>query len=308
MKNVLVIGSVNMDFFIFGQRVPNPGESLIMESFNKAIGGKGLNQALALKKQGVNTRFQCCIGDDFFSKEINDFLVSVGFGDTVVKKQSDSGVVFIGIDAEGQNTMMVCPNANTKMSINDIPQDTLEWADIIVMQQEIALDTIADVLSYAKKHGKLTVFNAAPAGSINYINCDDVDYLIVNEQEFMTILGIDDFSSENIEGYLNRLQKMGFKNIIFTNGANGVYFYAESQLYFLKSHKVDVLNTVGAGDTFIGTWIAYLIRYNDPIQALKYANVAAAIMISQKKAASDTELTEQIIIEFIKIIPGGSNE
>ena len=300
MNKVLVIGSINVDFIAFGERVPTPGETLLMDTYTKSIGGKGFNQALALKARNIDTRFQCCIGDDDLSLEIKKTLQKNEFHDIKVCKDSKCGVVFIGIDKQGQNTIMSCPNSNLHLTIDDVSDEIINWSDIVILQQEIAFNTVKDVLSKSKKNGKITIFNAAPAHSINYISPSDVDYLIVNEQEFLHILNLKVLDLDSIEKNFQYLAELGFNNIILTNGGKGIFYFIDKHYGFINSYKVKVLNTVGAGDTFIGVWTAYLLKSNDSILALKYANAAAAIMISQKQAMSDTILTEETILDFMK--------
>ncbi|MGL5955020.1 MAG: ribokinase [Brevinema sp.] len=299
MKNVLVIGSVNVDFIVFGDRIPSYGETVIMKSYYKNIGGKGFNQAMVIKNLGINTQFQGSIGDDDLGIFIQKELKKNKFIGTKIQKNSDSGIVFIGVDKLGQNTIMSCPNSNLSLSIDDISQHLFDWADIIILQQEIDYQTVKDILNKAKSLGKLTVFNAAPAYPIDYIDPKCVDYLIVNEQEFAVITNSTYVDINKIPVLLEELSNKGYKNIILTNGGKGVFYYFSGQYGFIKSHKVDVVNTVGAGDTFIGAWVASYINHRNPVSALHYANAVAALKISQKKESKDICISEKQINALI---------
>lgn len=176
--SVLVVGSFIVDCVATCKRAPEAGETVVGDSYNTYLGGKGANQAFAAIRMGSKTTMVGCVGNDGFGKEFFETLSAEGF-DTSVVKVSDAhstGVSLVTVEHSGQNRICMTPGANLDYLLEDLDklEDLIKNSDIIVTQLEMRYDVAAHLAKLAKKYGKKFILNPAPAAPIDDETLDGI--------------------------------------------------------------------------------------------------------------------------------------
>lgn len=247
MKTVYVLGSLNTDLVISTDKIPEEGETVSGSNFRTGCGGKGLNQAVAAAKLGSEVKFLGAIGEDSFGEQMLNLLKANKVDVKNVKKLPNvsSGIAMIVL-YNGNNRIVLDLAANLLISKSDIDSFLLgaKKGDIFVTQLENNLDAIEYGLKSAKEKGMITVLNPAPADVkiSKFLEC--VDYLIPNETEY-------------------ELLKQTIPNstrLIITLGEKGYKYIFNSVTFSGEAPKVNVIDTTGAGDCFVGAFVSMLAK------------------------------------------------
>ncbi len=303
---VLIIGSSNMDLNIYSKRFPNPGETITGGTFKQFLGGKGANQAVASVRSGARTIFIGKIGLDLFGDQMISRLRDEGINMNYVIRdpQEPSGVAFILIDENGENMISVAPGANFKLSPNEIRSKTkiIKNANSMVVQMEIPMETIQDVFTIASKGNVIKILNPAPLKPIPQEILNKVDIIVPNEGELFrlhSLLGFKDSTEEGKQKIIHTskdIASLGIKYIITTLGSKGCIIFdgRENNYFEVPAPKVKTVDTVGAGDCFIGVLASMLSRGESILDAVKYAIIAASIAVTRKGAQESMPFLNEI--------------
>lgn len=278
MKNVLVIGSVNIDTTIYVDHFPIEGESTIGKNKFVQLGGKGANQAVAIANSGlVNCIFKCCVGSDNNGKvvlnELNKYPLKI------VPKVSnlDTGTAFIEVDSSSQNKIIVLSGANGNLDKDDIDDSIFNNVDCVVLQNEIPIDTIEFIINKAHALHKTIVFNPAPFKPINSSILKYVDYLVPNESE------LEQFTKTNdVEKGAKKFLSLGCKHVIVTLGSKGSILFSDDKRIETPAFKVHAIDTVAAGDTFVGYFTSGIMSGMSLENSLKLATKASSICVTRR--------------------------
>lgn len=245
MKTIYVLGSLNTDLTIMCDRLPVEGETVEGSNFRTGCGGKGLNQAIAAAKLGAEVKFLGAVGNDLFGhdmiKALNDQKVDVKH--VKVLNDVSSGVAMITLNNHN-NRIILSLGANLKITNKDVDEflkDAKE-GDIFLTQLENNLDAIEYGLKVAFEKGLVTVLNPAPATKEIAKSIRFCEYFVPNESEF-ELLGETAHEA---------------KNLLITLGKDGYKFISKDRTFSGKAPKVNVVDTTGAGDCFIGA-LCYML-------------------------------------------------
>ncbi len=282
MKNILVIGSTNIDIIARVSHLPVPGETVGNAVLSEAFGGKGANQAIAAARAGGNVTFVTCMGKDekghqalknFQNDKINTKYISE-------VDKSHTGTALIFVDDKGENFIAVAPEANRFMDKKKVDQlqDVIRNAGLIILQLEIPYETVVYVIELAKKYRKKVLLNPVPARKMEDRVLQSVDYLILNESEVKILTGRDKGSYQTLGETL--LQK-GTENIILTLGSKGAYVCSRKLKKHVGGFVVVPVDTTAAGDTFCGAFAASILTNDDLPDAVRFANAAAALSVTK---------------------------
>ena len=283
---ILVIGSSNMDITAHVGHLPLPGETVSGKDYCKAFGGKGANQAVAAAKLGGDVTFITALGNDEAGAEMKRHFQEEGINTDYIITDSSAptGTAFIFVSEKGENCIAVIPGANGTLSPErfSATEKALEDCDIVVLQGEIPHETVSTVIARAASLGKKVLLNPAPAYKVDEDTLSRVDILIVNEVEAGVVSGIP-FSTENLPAIAEKLLRCGISNVIITLGGDGVYMRNSVAEFRLSSYNCmfDVVDTVGAGDTFCGAIATRADKDLLDLDALRFANAAAGISVSR---------------------------
>lgn len=294
MAKVLNFGSLNIDFVYTVSNFVRPGEtiqSLGMEIFS---GGKGLNQSIALSRGGCETYHAGCVGEKD-GQFLIDILNEAGVNTSGIQRlETGTGNAIIQVDSTGENCILLFGGANQKVDQEHIARViTLnDCNDFLLLQNEI--NNIEFILKKAHERGMKIVFNPAPYHeSIHALPLELVDYLIVNEIEGADIAGIQNDDGATILTAL--CKKFPHTTIVLTLGSKGVMCYDGGKVYLHGSYQVPVVDTTAAGDTFIGFFIACLMRGFDMEKILEFSSKASAITVSRMGAAPAIPTLEEVL-------------
>jgi ribokinase len=283
MAQVTVIGSINYDILSTMERAPKAGETVNGETVQLMPGGKGLNQAVAARQQGVPVSFVGKVGRDMFGDRILSFFAEKGIDATHVGRSADeaTGSALILVDATAENRIVVIPAANRQIVPDDADGLTLSPGDILASQFEVPRTTIAALFAKGRAAGARTLLNAAPAlDDAPDSLWTDTDILVVNETELGHFAGVDlpgDAAVADIAATARRLLRRPDQVIIATLGVRGALAVTAEGETLVPGRKVVAVDTTGAGDCFVGSLSARLAAGDDLATAMRYANVAASI-------------------------------
>lgn len=293
MKKIAVIGSINMDLTAKAQRIPSKGETVSGWDLKYLPGGKGANQAVAAARLGGKVAMYGCVGDDAFADKLIASLVQNGVDTAHVKRIADtsSGIAMITV-AENDNSIVVIPGANnyvTKEYLYSVKDSLLE-ADIVIMQNEIPLESVVETVEILKGKGKTIIYNPAPVVPFSNGVLEMISYLTPNEHEAALL-----FPKEKD---LNSILKCQNGKLIVTLGKDGIAAYENGKVIRIPARPTKVVDTTGAGDTFNGAFAYALANGYSLEKALRFANVAASLSTEKAGAQGGMPTLDEVIAEL----------
>ncbi|MFX1364374.1 MAG: ribokinase [Promethearchaeota archaeon] len=303
---VLIIGSSNMDLNIYSKRFPYPGETVTGGIFKQFLGGKGANQAVASVRSGSKTIFIGKIGADLFGDQMVSKLTSEGINmDHIIRdSKNPSGVAFILVDENGENMISVAPGANVNLKPEEIRSKTqlIKNANSIIVQMEIPTETIQEIFNIASEGNCIKILNPAPLKPLPIEILRNVDIIIPNEGELYQLhnqLGFKNILVEGIQKIVQisrDLADLGVEYIITTLGKKGSIIFEKkiNKFYEIAAPAVHTVDTVGAGDCFIGVLASFLNKGETILNAVKSATVAASIAVTKKGAQESMPYLSEI--------------
>ena len=302
-KKIAVIGSSNTDMIIQTQRIPRPGETILGGRFSIASGGKGANQAVASARAGGDVSFIARVGDDMFGKTaIEGFEKDkINTEHIIIDKNQPSGVAFIFVADDGENSIGVASGANANLSVNDINKTSgiIRSADILLMQLEIPVETVEYAVSLANKHGTKVILNPAPAQALSDSLLQNVFIFTPNETEAEFFTGLKIEKKGDAQKAADVLLKKNINTVIITLGAKGALIATTSKKEFVPGFKVNAVDTTAAGDVFNGTLAVAIAEGKELEHATSFANAAAALSVTRLGAQpSAPDLNE--ILKFMQ--------
>jgi ribokinase len=290
-KQIVVVGSVNLDLVCTGKRIPAPGETVTGNKFQTFFGGKGANQAVAVGRLGYSVSMIAKVGDDEFGNQLRKGLrtAAVNIRHVTTAEGTASGVALISVDARGQNSIMVIPGANGKLLPEDVESTLpiLRAAGMILTQLEIPMETVEYLCEISRRNGVPLMLDPAPARNLPRKILKQVSYLTPNETEMCTLCGIPspDLNEGIIAESAKNLRSKGAANVIIKLGARGAYLdAADKQRKLIPSFKVPVVDSTAAGDAFNAGLAVALLRGNSLPDAVRYAAAVGAVSVTRAGA------------------------
>jgi ribokinase len=281
---IVVIGSANCDLILKGERLPRPGETVLGGKFLTAAGGKGANQAVAAVRLGAQVSFVACLGRDWMGDQALAHYRAEGVNCDYVTRSDDlpSGVALIMVDAAGENLIGVAPGANSALSPHDVEQagPAIRAADVILVQLEIPLDTVAAALRMARRYDVLAILNPAPAAALPDDVLRDVT-LTPNETEAGQLTGIQVVSRADAEAAAGQLLHRGARLVVVTLGKHGAVWSSLTGGRVVPGHEVSVVDTTAAGDAFNGGLACAFARGDAVDDAVRYAVAVGALAVTR---------------------------
>ena len=310
---VLVIGSSNIDLNIYSKKLPTRGETVTGGKFRQNLGGKGANQSVASIRSGSRTVFIAKVGTDIYAEQMISQLAKEGINtDYMIQDTSESsGIAFILIDEKGENIISVAPGANAKLNPQEIRDysELIKNANIIVAQMEIPIDTIEEIFDIASQGDTIKILNPAPLKYISPRILRNIDILVPNEGELYglhSLLNLGDLPldlNDKLKQASRNISKIGINTLITTLGSKGSFlFQADSnKSMYIPTIDVNAIDTVGAGDCFIGVLASMLNQGENIVNAIKHASAAASIAVTREGAQASMPYKEEINENFRKL-------
>ena len=288
MTDVFVLGSINQDFVLKVERRPEPGETVTNAELSTGNGGKGANQSAAAALLGASVTILGRVGDDEFGepqvRALRDKGVDTGLVEGV--RDVSTGAAFITVTPDGENAITVAPGANRSLTPDDVDAaaEAIGGASVFVAQMEIPVETVLRAVEVAAERDVRPLVNLAPTFEVPRELLGKLDPLVVNEHEAAFLLGD---RVEGVEGALSaapELLSLGPRSAVITVGEAGAVFAQDRAVQHLAAPKVDVVDTTGAGDAFVGALAVKLARGASLEEAVAYAVRAGAAAVTKEGA------------------------
>ncbi|HIP95946.1 MAG TPA: ribokinase, partial [Anaerolineae bacterium] len=282
---IAVVGSLNMDLVVRVPRMPIPGETLIGHDFHVIPGGKGANQAVAAARLGARVSMIGRVGDDDFGRAQRRNLAQEGIDVTHVSVDPEeaTGIALITLDATGQNSIILAPGANMRLTVAHVEAaaQTIADAEILICQLESPLEVVTRAIELARAQGVRVILNPAPARPLDAALLRLVNYLIPNESETTLLTGIQVTDLPSAEAAAASLRERGVSTVILTLGEQGALLADAGGIVHVTGYSVKVVDTTAAGDAFVGGFALALAEGQPLPEAVRFANAAGALAVTR---------------------------
>ena len=284
--SIINFGSINIDHVYQVEHFVQPGETLSTRGYSKGLGGKGLNQSVALQRAGATVIHAGCIGaDDVWLKaQLNELQLNL---EAIHEVGAATGHALIQVNDAGENCILLYAGANHGLTEAIIDEALTHEAEWVLLQNETNL--VQSMIEKSHAVGKRIAFNPAPChAGLAALPLHLIDTLVVNEIEAEQLTGLSD-----LDAALTALRAR-VKNVVLTLGGDGVRYSGEAGEFGVAAHKVEVVDTTAAGDTFIGYYLAGLIAGLEVQASLRQATQAAAITVTRLGASSTIPFASEL--------------
>ena len=282
--NVVVIGSLNIDYTLRVTRIPAPGETLTARSMFSCLGGKGANQAIAAARAGAKVGLIGCVGEDESGARYIEALKNEGIDTRGIQRSSTpTGVAFIVVDDAGENSIIVNSGANHEVTKAQVERHAalICEADALLLQLECPLPVVRFAAEIASAAGIRVILNPSPLTEAFLADPFEVDVLIVNEGEAQRL-------APN-----RKLREAKCRQLVITRGRGSTLHVTEGGQVEYVPPNVSPVDTVGAGDAFAG---AFAVASSEgQAHAVAFANAAGALATQKAGAQPSIPWREAIL-------------
>lgn len=297
-KRIVVVGSCNTDMTIKSSRLPEPGETVLGGLFCMQQGGKGANQAVAVARLGGKAVFVGKVGNDAFGAASVASYERDGIDTTHVTAVRDkaSGVALIMVDGGAENCISVAPGANASLMPEDIlaARSEFERASIVLVQMEIPMTTIAQAVALGYDSNARVILNPAPAQPVPDAVLSRLYMITPNRTEAEMLTGVKVVDTVSARCAAEILIGKGVGIAVITLGDSGVFIKDATSEYCIPAERVEAVDTTAAGDTFNGALCVALSEGRSVLDAVRFANRAAAIAVTRMGAQTSIPYRNEI--------------
>ncbi|MET9499353.1 ribokinase [Streptomyces sp. NPDC006552] len=292
--DLLVVGSANADLVVGVERRPAAGETVLGSDLAVHPGGKGANQAVAAARLGARTALLARVGDDGHGRLLRESMESAGVDTSgVLVGGAPTGVALITVDPSGDNSIVVSPGANGRLTPDDVRAagELFAGARVVSTLLEIPLETVAQV-ARSLADGARLVLNPSPPAPLPDEVLAVCDPLIVNEHEARVVLGAD--TAGGPEEWARALLALGPRSVVVTLGSEGALVADASGTSRVASVKVGAVDTTGAGDAFTAALGWRLGTGASLTEAAAYAARVGAAAVTKEGAQASYPTAEEV--------------
>jgi ribokinase len=295
-----VVGSLNMDLVVFCPRRPRPGETVTGTGFATFPGGKGANQAFSAGRLGGRVSMVGRVGDDDFGSRLTASLGGAGVDTGRVFRTPGvpTGVACITVEENGENSIVIIPGANGRLTPGDIERsrDLFMQAGVLLLQLEIPIETVVAAAHLARSSGATVLLDPAPVSAepVPGELLTAVDVLLPNQHEAAVLAGraAPDLTTARVVAA--DLLGLGPRVVVLKLGAQGALITTGSQCDYIRGIKVPVADTTAAGDAFAGALAVALSEGLELVSAVAFANRAAALSVTRRGAQPSMPLRREV--------------
>ncbi|WP_432095426.1 ribokinase [Streptomyces sp. bgisy100] len=319
--DLLVVGSANADLVVGVDRRPEPGETVLGSDLAVHAGGKGANQAVAAARLGARTALLARVGDDPHGRLLLGSLESAGVDTAgVLTGEAPTGVALITVDPSGDNSIVVSPGANARLTPDDVRDagELLAAARVVSLQLEIPPATVAAAVRAAAEAGTRVVLNPSPPAPVPGDVLAACDPLVVNEHEARFLLRGHPAAGEGAtpeasapeasapeasapEEWAAALLDRGPRSVVVTLGPEGALVARPEGTIRVPSLSVDPVDTTGAGDAFTGA-LAWRLGVGDDLEtAVRFAVRVGAAAVT-RPGAQESFPTVSEVAEVVRAL------
>lgn len=289
-KPIVVVGSINTDLVAVTKCIPAIGETVIGTGFQIHPGGKGANQAVAVGRLGYPVRMIGRLGNDTFGAQLRKHLEDAGVDTAgVATSEGTSGVAVIVVSEKGENSIVVCPGANSEVTPRDLDANLnlIRGAGIVLAQLEIPCETVAYLATLCAREGVPLVLDPAPALDLHPSVFKYVKWFTPNQTEatfFLKNRNAAETSTDPRAVAASLLTK-GCEGVVLKLGDRGVYLASrDAPGIFVPAFSVHAVDTTAAGDAFNGGFATGLMLGKTPFESARFATAVAAISVTRPGA------------------------
>lgn len=277
MHEITVVGSANYDVFLQQERLPWPGETLHATDVKLACGGKGANQAVQIAKLGVDVAFVGCVGNDVFGDLLRRQMEAYGVSTAHLHtKASATGLGIVQYQQNGQVHATIAAGANALLTCEEVERTDIWQSRGIVLQLESPVEVVRFILEEAKKRDIYTILNAAPAVQVSWEVLSRASCLVMNEVEATQFFGTPLNSVDLVAQAQAEIRARISGICIITLGAQGsVLIRARDGFHIPPAPDCQVVETTGAGDSYVGAFAVRKLLGDSDEAACQYAARAA---------------------------------
>jgi ribokinase len=306
-RGVAVVGSINADLAAFGSPLPRPGETVIGSDFSLVLGGKGANQAIAAARAGAPTYMVGAVGEDMFRELTLATLALEGVDVSAVQiTDGSTGIAHIRVDAvSGQNDIMIIPNANHRLTPDDVQASLAELRDrvsVVLVQLEIPLPVVQRVAEVCQAWELQLVLDPAPAQPIPAAVWPGVSVVKPNELEAEVLTGIHITDQSSAQLAARWFHERGVGTVVITEGERGALVIGPDGVRDYPAFPVTPVDTTAAGDAFSGALGASLAAGASLSDALRRGLAAGALAVTVR-GASPSLPTAEAVAAFLAAQP-----
>jgi len=300
MGKIAVIGSNMVDLITYIERLPVQGETLEAPDFALGCGGKGANQAVAAAKLGSEVLMVTKVGDDLFADNTLANFRRFGIDTRHVTRAPgrSSGVAPIFVQPDSHNSILIVKGANAALAPADIQAAEADLRDcaLIVLQLEIALETVYAAIDCGQRLGIPVLLNPAPAvADLSAAHLARLDYFVPNETELALVSGLPVADRDSAFAAARVLAGRGIRHVVVTLGAAGALYVGEEGEFSLPGQRVAALDTTGAGDAFIGCFAHGRVQGLGLREAMQRAVAYSALSVTGR--GTQTSYPEAAVFE-----------
>ncbi|MBT2733528.1 ribokinase [Bacillus sp. ISL-7] len=279
---VTVVGSLNFDIIFKQKKLPAIGETYSADNISFCSGGKGANQAVQCAKLGLKTYLVGKIGEDYFGEVLKQNLSKYGVDTTYITTvPTNTGIGVVNSIEDGSLVATIAKGANYSLTQKDIDQAETIIANskVVILQLEVPIEVVEYTIKKAKKYNCYVILNGAPASEISEEALKMVDCFVVNESEASYYAGKEVSSYQEAEKACELLHAKVGQHLIITLGAEGSLIFNGTEKLFIPPNKVKVVETTGAGDSYIGAFAYGKINGMDLREAGNFASKVSSLTV-----------------------------
>jgi ribokinase len=303
---IVVFGSNVLDLFFHTPELPPRDKALFMERHEEAPGGKGANQAVAAARAGAQVYFSGALGTGGHGRQMFENLTSCGVDAAGIRFLPDcpSGLATIFVDdRDGTHRVVVSEGANRLAKQEWIPDHLLNQNTLVLVQGELPIQETGDLLLRAKANNARTMMNFAPATQqLSDAILSHLDFIILNEYEADAVAKQFNMASDDKASFARNLYERFKVSTIVTLGPYGALYAGADGEMALSSLKIKAVDTIGAGDAFVGYFAAGLDQKLSVKDALRQAAVAGSLACTKVGAQTAVPHREEVLKRLPEIV------
>jgi len=306
LSRITVIASFMTDMVVNAPRRPTTGETIMGDSFNTFLGGKGFNQALAANRLGSTVSLIGNLGNDEFADRFSEMFTTAKLDDRFVTRDltAKTGMASIIIEKNGDNSIIIVPGANMQLSPSHIQkaEKSIQNSDLLLMQQEVPQAALEKAVEIANRAEVAVMLNPAPAREIDSKFISKISIIVPNETEAAFLTGIDVSSLPKAAEAAKALYHKGCKVAIVTLGHRGAVVKTAESCFHVEGYAVDAVDTTAAGDAFCAA-LAFMFSCKAKIEdCVRFANAVGA-MATTIRGAEPALPSKMAVDQFINNRP-----
>lgn len=299
-KPIVVVGSINQDLVVVAPEIPLAGQTVIGGDFQVHPGGKGANQAVAVARLGYPVHMIGRLGNDAVGAQMRAHLEQARVNTTAIAaSEGASGVALIVVSAKGENSIVVAPGANSKLTPPDIDSNLalIKDAGVVLAQLEIPLETVERLAETCARENVPLILDPAPARELPASLLQRVAWFTPNETEaafYLNQLAGNKQSSEPAD-IARALLAKGCRGVVLKMGSRGAYLaMQEGQGEVLQAFPVRAVDSTAAGDAFNGAFAVGLMLGKSPRESAVFASAVAAISVTRRGAQTSMPTMNEV--------------